>query len=104
MRKRRSPGYILGKDGYAHALLYLYNNSTVVSSDLEDLGMGYKKYNELIDSMVSDGLLVVEEQTSPYYQRNLELTDKGEKVAELIIEAEKKARKDVDEDLKDLPA
>ena len=104
MRKRRSPGYILGKEGYAHAILYLYNNSNVVSTDFEDLGMGHKRYNELIESMISDGLITEEEQTSPYYQRNIELTEKGKEVADIIVEAEKKARKDVDEDLKDLSA
>jgi len=104
MRKRRSPGYILGKEGYAHAILYLYNNSNVVSTDFEDLGMGHKRYNELIESMISDGLITEEEQTSPYYQRNIELTEKGKEVADIIVKAEKKARKDVDEDLKDLSA
>ncbi len=104
MKKRKSPGYILGKESYAHAILYLYNNSDVVSTDFEDLGMGHKKYNELIESMISDGLITEEEQTKPYYQRNIELTDKGKEVAELIVEAEIKARKDLDEDLKDLPA
>jgi len=104
MKKRKSPGYILGKENYAHALLYLYNNSGVVSSDFEDLGLGHKRYNELIESMISDGLITEEEQTSPYYQRNIELTEKGKEVAEIIVDAEKKARKDADDDLKDLSA
>ncbi len=106
MRKQKSPGYLLGKESYAHALLYLHNNSGVVSSDFENLGLGHKKYNELIENMLSDGLITEEEQTSPYYQRNIELTDKGEKVAEIILRAEEKAREDVDveDDLVELSA
>ena len=70
-------------------ILYLHSHDSVpMGSLVPDVATNYRAVRDLVDQLEEEGIVKVDKQFSPRKKFTVELTEKGEKIADKLKEIE----------------
>lgn len=79
----------LNVDYTVHLLVYLKRKKSVpMGSLIPDIATNYRTIRDLVDDMEDEGLIKLDKQFSPRKKFTISLTEKGDRIADKLIEVE----------------